>query len=50
MLKKMRYYFFSVSAGENKRITKFYGGIIRKMKGWNEEVKLEGEKDDEEEE
>ena len=40
--------FFSTSAMKNEGIAELYGGIIRKIKGWDERVKLEGEKNDDE--
>ena len=42
--------FFSTSAKKNIGITELYEGIIRKIKGWDQEVKLEGGVVDEEDE
>lgn len=42
--------FFSTSAKENKGITELYEGLMRKIKKWDEEVKLAGEVENKEEE
>jgi len=42
--KKNEVLFFNTSAKNNEGIAELYGGILRKIKGWDEKVKLDGEK------